>query len=79
MAPHDFLKFPARRFYGVCAGVVGGVCGAQMALLCLWNFELGFWLGVVGWQLAVTAVYLHATSPQREGRLTFWPSPPQLS
>ena len=61
------------------AGLVGGLCGAQMALLCLWNFGLGFWLGVIGWQVAVTAVYLYATAPQQGGHLRFWPAPPHLS
>jgi hypothetical protein len=60
------------------AGIVGGICGLQMGLLCLWNFELGFWLGIVGWQLAVTAVYLYATAPQHAGKPQFWPAPPQL-
>lgn len=66
-----------RRLAGV--GLVGGICGGQMALLCLWNFDLGFWLGLMGWQLAVTAMLIYGTAPQRDGKPVFWPAPPQLT
>jgi len=65
------------RFLGII-GLVGGVCGLQMGGLCLWNFGLGYWLGMAGWQLAVTVLLLYGTAPQRAGNSAFWPAPPQL-
>lgn len=61
-----------------CIGLVGGFCGGQMGVLCLWNFGWGFWLGMLGWQLAVTLLLIHGTAPHRDGRPNFWPAPPQL-
>ncbi len=60
-------------------GVVGGFCGGQMGLLSIWNFEIGFFLGMAGWQFAVTGMLLYSTAPQRDGKLIFWPIPPQLN
>jgi len=75
LAGRDFPRWERRL---AILGLVGAVCGAQMALLCLWNFAIGFWLGLIGWQLAVTAVLIYSSAPQRNGQPVFWPSPPQL-
>lgn len=66
-----------RRLAGI--GAVGGFCGLQMAVLCIWHFNYGFWLGIIGWQLAVTLLLIYGTAPQRDGKPVFWPSPPQLN
>ena len=58
-----------------CLGVltlVGAMCGGQMALLCLWNFSYGFWLGMLGWQTAVGALSVFGTRP--EASLADWMS-----
>lgn len=71
--------FPGWERRWAWTGLVGAWCGGQMGLLCLWRFDIGFWLGMAGWQLAVTAFLLHGTAPQRAGKSLFWPAPPQLT
>ncbi len=62
------------RFLGVTAAI-GGLCGGQMALLCLWNFEVGFYLGMLGWQVAVTGSLLYATAGRPIDPLSWWAWP----
>ena len=59
------------RHLGLTAAV-GGLCGGQMGLLCLWNFKVGFWLGMFGWQFAVTASLLYGTARQRTDFTPWW-------
>ena len=62
------------RRLGVIAAA-GGMCGTQMGLLCLWKFDYGFWLGLLGWQFAVTAILLVATGKRSTKSLFAWTWP----
>ena len=78
LIPTASSPFPGRWATTLRLGLLGGVCGAQMCWLYLRLDEAGCYLGMLGWQLAVTVLLLHGTAPCHDGRSTFWPEPVHL-